>query len=151
MPLFGRKRASLEQEWCLSADVEEDEEGGWRVTWFGDSKGLPRQSEGATLTEATDTAATAALAVYSLGPQPPGAVLGFAIYPRTSGKNGALYDVSGCPGQFAAREMAGSDREVQAASLEDLVVAVRRQAGDEIAMLRWVRPFSELPAEPLTG
>ena len=45
--------------------------------------------------------------------------------------------------------MQASARQVQAASLEELVEAVRQQAGADIAMLRWVRPFAELPVECL--
>lgn len=149
MPLFGRSRPSPEQQWSLSADVEEQKEG-WRVTWFGDCKGLPRQFEGASLTEVTDVAATAALAAYSVNPVPSGGVLGFAIYPRTSSKTGATYDVSGRAGQFVARELGGADGEVTAASLEDLLAAISQQTGTEIAMLGWVRPFAELPIAPLT-
>jgi hypothetical protein len=95
----------------------------------------------------TDLAATAALAMYAVGLRPPGAVLAFAIYPRKAGKKGVLYDVSGGPGQFKACDMQGSHPEVEAADLEQLVKAVRQNAGADIAMLRWVRPFEELPIE----
>lgn len=148
MPLFSRNRPPDTGAWSLSAYVEEEEEEeGWRVTWFGETKTEPPELEAASLTEVTDIAATAALAMYSLGPKPPGAVLGFAIYPRKAGKKGVLYDVSGGPGQFKARDMQGSHQEVEAADLEQLVEAVRQNAGADIAMLRWVRPFAELPME----
>jgi hypothetical protein len=146
MPLFGRNRQSSVDEWSLSATVEEDEEG-WHVSWFGDGKTQPPEFEGAGLTEVTDLAATAALALYAVGPKPPGALLGFAIYPRKAGKKGVLYDVSGGPGGFKARDMQGSHQEVGAADLEQLVEAIRQNAGADIAMLRWVRPFEELPIE----
>lgn len=148
MPVFGRNRQPPADAWSLSADVEE-EEACWRVTWFGNRRNEPPDFQAASLTEVTDLAATAALARYVAGPQPPGAVLGFAIYPRKSGKTGVLYDVSGRPGQFEARDVQASARQVQAASLEELVEAVRQQAGADIAMLRWVRPFAELPVECL--
>jgi hypothetical protein len=146
VPIFGRNRQSPAAGWSLSADVEE-EEACWRVTWFGDRKNAPPEFEAATLTEVTDLAATAALALYAAGPQPRGSVLGFAIYPRRSGKTEILYDVSGSPGQFEARDMQTGASQVQAASLEELIEAVRQQAGPDIAMLRWVRPFTDLPAE----
>jgi hypothetical protein len=146
MPLFGRNRQSPMEAWSLTANVEEGTDG-WRVTWFGDGKTQPPEFEEAGLTKVTDLAARAALALYAVGPRPPGTVLGFAIYPRTAGKKGAMYDVSGGPGRFRARDMQGSQQEVEAADLEQLVEAVRQNAGADIAMLRWVRPFAELPTE----
>jgi hypothetical protein len=146
MPLFGRNRQSPVDAWSLSANVEEEEEC-WRVTWFGNSGNQPPDFEAANLTEVTDVAATGALALYAAGPRPLGAVLAFAIYPRKPGKKGVLYDVSGSPGQFKARDMQNMAHQVDAANLEELIEAVRQQAGADIAMLRWVRPFAELPIE----
>jgi hypothetical protein len=129
---------------CL---VSADEDG-WRVSWIGEGSNEPPGFETpGSLTEVTGQAATAALALYEVGPKPPGAELAFAIYPWDYGKNGAIYDVSGGPGMFKAREFQGSEREVEAESLEGLVEAVRNEPGGDIAMLSWIRPFAELPAE----
>jgi hypothetical protein len=120
---------------------------GWQLTWVGEGRNEPPDFEADTLTEATDQAAAAALALYMVGPRPPGAELDFAIYPWDYGRNAAIYDVSGAPGQFRAKDIQGSDREVEADSLEGLVAAIRAQPGGDVAMLRWLRPFAELPAE----
>jgi hypothetical protein len=116
MPVFDRNRQSAVTAWSLSATVEEGEEG-WRVSWFGDGKTQPPEFEGAGLTEVTDLAATAALAMYAVGPRPLGAMLGFAISPLKVGKKGVLYDVSGGPGHFKARDMQGSHQEVESRRL----------------------------------
>ncbi len=147
MPLFGRNRQSAEDA-SLSANVEENDDG-WRVTWFGNAGPEPVPFEAAGLTEVTDMATAAALAVYAGSAKPPSAVLAFAIYPLKPSLKGVLYDVSGGPGSFVARAMQGSHEAVEAATLEQLVSAARQQAGGEIGMLRWVRPFAELPTNLL--
>jgi hypothetical protein len=109
----------------------------------------PPEFEAASLTEAVDQAATAALALWSARPPIPGAQLDFAIYPWRYGKNGAIYDIGGAGGHFTARDTMGSNSEVQAPSLAGLVEAVSHEPGGDAAMLRWVRPFAELPTDAL--
>ncbi len=147
MPLFGRNRQSV-AEASLSANVEEEDDG-WRVTWFGNAGPEPAPFQAAGLTEVTDMATAAALALYATRAKSPGAVLAFAIYPLEPSIKGVLYDVSGGPGSFIARAMQGSREPLEAATLEQLVSAAREQSGSDIGMLRWVRPFAELPADML--
>jgi hypothetical protein len=126
------------------------EHGVWAINWMSDNtKKEPPEFEAASLTEAVDQAATAALALWSTRPPIPGARLDFAIYPWRYGRNGAIYEISGSPGGFTARDTVGSNREVQAPSLEGLVEAVSHEPGGDAAMLRWVRPFAELPTGAL--
>jgi hypothetical protein len=62
-----------------------------------------------------------------------------------------MYDVSGRT-RAARRARDGWHRRRGAATnLEDLVAAARQQTGNDVAMPGWVRPFSELPIERLTG
>jgi hypothetical protein len=144
MPLFGRNRQPVADDPNLGGFVEEGDDG-WRVSWDEGGGNNPPELQAASLTEVTDLATAAALA----RPRPSGGVLAFAIYPRKSGKKGVLYDVTSSPGQFTARDMQGSHREVGAANLDELLAEVRQQAGPDIAMLRWVRPFGELPSRGL--
>jgi hypothetical protein len=105
--------------------------------------------EGDDEQRATGQAATAAPALWSTRPLVPGARPDFAIYPWRYGRNGAIYEISGGPGGFTARDTVGSNREVRAPGLEGLVEAVRREPGGDAAMLRWVRPSAELPTDAL--
>lgn len=148
MPLFRRKTnpAIAGVLTCLLFA----EDGAWAINWMSDNaRKEPSEFEAANLTEAVDQAATAALALWSTRPLVPGAQLDFAIYPWRYGRNGAIYEISGGPGDFMARDTMGSDREVRASSLEGLVEAVSHEPGGEVAMLRLVRPFAELPSERL--
>ena len=95
----------------------------------------------------TELATSGALAECAQGRRAPGAVLTFAIYPRGSGEEGVLYEISGRPGQFKARSVENDARHVQAANLEELVAGVRLEARPDYAMLCWVRPLAELPTE----
>jgi hypothetical protein len=147
MPMFGRNRRSPADPRSLSATVEEQDEC-WHVTWLGERNELP-DLEAASLTEATDLAAKMAQALDTARGRPSGAVLSFAIYPRGAGNNALVYDVSGGPGQFKARDTQDSGQQVHAANLEELVAAARHQAWTDYAMLCWVRPLEELPTEQL--
>jgi hypothetical protein len=148
MPLFRRKTdpALSRLLTCLvfaKADI-------WEGSWMSDNtRKEPPEFEAASLTEAVDQAAAAARELWSTLPPVPGAELDFAIYPWRYGKNGAIYDISGKSGDFTARDIQGSDREVRAASLEGLVEALGREPAGDIAMLRWRRPFAELPTDAL--
>jgi hypothetical protein len=147
MPLFSRNRHRAPETGSITCIVSADEDG-WHVSWIGEGSNEPPDFQpSGSLTEVTEQAAKAALALYEVSPKPPGAELQFAIYPWDYGADGAIYDVSGSPGLFKARDIQGSEREVEAESLEGLVEAVRHEPGGDIAMLRWIRPFAELPAE----
>ena len=144
MPLCGRKPSR--NTWSVACLVSAERDG-WQVSWIGEGKNEPAEFEAASLTEATDQAARAALALYAVGPRPPGADLQFAIYPWDYGRNGAIYDISGSAGKFKARGIVGSEREIAAESLEGLVAALRQEPRGDTAMLQWIRPFAGLPAE----
>ena len=147
MPRFGRGRsrpASGLLTGVISAKQDE-----WEVFWIGEGRNEPQEFLAPSLTEAADQATTAALAMYVVGPMLPDAELQFAIYPWDYGKNAPMYDISALPGQFRARDIQGSDREITAESLEGLVAALRGEPSGDKAMLRWVRPFAELPTELL--
>jgi hypothetical protein len=145
MALFGRKYRSNDLAGRLTCTLFAENDV-WAISWMSDNtKKEPPEWEAASLTEAVDEAATAALALWSNRFLVPGAQLDFAIYPWRYGRNGAIYDISGVPGDFTARDIVGSDREVRAPSLEGLVEAISREPGGDVAMLRWVRPFAELP------
>lgn len=148
MPLFSRKtNPDLARTLTCMIFAEDGE---WAINWMSDNtKKEPPEFEAASLTEAVDQAATAALALWSIRPLIPGAQLDFAIYPWRYGKNGAIYDISGGPGDFTAHDIMGSNSEVRSPSLEGLVEAVRHEPGGDAAMLRWIRPFAELPADAL--
>ena len=78
------------------------------------------------------------------------AELQFAIYPCDYGNAALTFDVSGCPGSFTATNMFDdSGPDVSAGTLEELVAEVRRQPDGAAAMLRWPRPFAELPTAAL--
>ncbi len=146
MPLFRRKAdPALARVLTCLVFAKSDS---WEVGWMSDNtKKEPPEFEAASLTEAVDQAATAAQALWSTLPPIPGAEIDFAIYPWPYGRNGAIYDISGGPGGFTARDIQGSDREVRAASLEALVETLSREPAGDIAMLRWRRPFADLPTE----
>ena len=136
MRLFGRNRISGSSAGPVTAIVSAEGER-WRVTWIAAGKNEPPELEAAGLTDA----------LHDLSGQAPDAELQFAIFPWDYGKRGAIYDISGGAGRFMARDIQGSDtsdKEIEAASLDGLVEAVRQQPGGSMSMLRWVRPFGEL-------
>lgn len=147
MPLFRRNAHSM----CgLLTGVVSERRGKWEVFWIAESTRYePQTFTAAGLTEAADQATTAALAKYVTGSHVPDAELQLAIYPWDYGKNAPMYDISGGPGEFRARDIQGSDREIAAESLEGLVVALCAEPSGSAAMLRWVRPFAVLPPELL--
>jgi hypothetical protein len=147
MPLFRRNAHSM----CgLLTGVVSERRGKWETFWIAESTRYePRPFIAASLTEAADQATTAALAKYVTGSYHPDAELQLTIYPWDYGKNAPMYDISGGPGEFRARDIQGSDREIAAESLEGLVVALSAEPSGSAAMLRWVRPFDALPPELL--
>lgn len=120
-------------------------EGGWAVLWVGDGAG-PSTLRAPTLTQVIDKAAAEVAELYARYPQISGAELQFAIYPWEY-KVGPIFDITAGPDLFTARDIQGSDQEVQAATLEDLIVAVEKTRGIGVrdAMFRWARPIASLP------
>jgi hypothetical protein len=140
MPLLGRRSRPTPG---LLTGVISAAGAEWEVFFIGDGMKEPRQFTAATLTEAADQAAAAALAMNMNRPQSD-AALQFAIYPWDYALNAPIYDLSGVPGQFRASDIQGSAREITAESLEGLVEALRAEPAGDRAMLRWERPFSAL-------
>jgi hypothetical protein len=142
MPLF---RRNVRRKCGLLTGVVSERRGKWEIFWIAESTRYePRQFSAASLTEVADQATTAALVKYMTGSYVPDAELQFAIYPWDYGRDAPMYDISGGPGEFRARDIQGSDREIAAESLEGLVVALSAEPSGSVAMLRWVRPFAAL-------
>lgn len=119
----------------------------WGVTWASDGATPPARS-GRSLTSVTDQAAADVASLYARRPATSGAELQFAIYPWTGRPGNVILDVQRSIGGFTARDIQGSDALVQGTSLEDLVrEAERRLPKTDDAMLRWIRPVSELISE----
>jgi|SRR5215469_10218083 len=142
MPLFGRKSRS--QSRLLTAVISARQRD-WEVFWIGDGGKEPRSFRAAGLTDAADQATEAAVALDAAGPPLLNAELQFVIYPWDYGDNAPIYDISGAQGEFMARDIQGSEREITGSSLEELVAALGGEPAGSQAMLRWVRPFAALP------
>jgi hypothetical protein len=147
MPRFGRRSHARP---ALLTGVISADDAEWEVFFVGDRMKEPARFTAASLTEAADQATAAALAMNMARPLS-GAALQFAIYPWDYALNAPIYDISGTPGQFRARDIQGSDREITAESLEGLVEALRTEPAVDRAMLRWERPFAALPTDALEG
>lgn len=120
-------------------------EDGWLVLWWGDGA-TPGELTAPSLTEATSQASSAVAALYAASQPLPGAVLQFAIYPwDDSGEAALIYDISGGPGRFIARDMQGSERVLEGGALEDLVRRAEELPEAMTSMFRWIRPVAELP------
>lgn len=125
-----------------------DKDGGWSA--FFVSEGLePAEVRGWTLTEVADRACAAVAALYAQHAPVDGAELQLAIYPWDY-KGGAMFDVAGRQGEFAARDIQGSELAIEGATLEDLVAAIVRLGtpASEDSMLRWIRPIASIPVPP---
>ena len=126
---------------------------GWDVSWIGDGR-LPRRLVAATLTEAADEAAAAAVALYLRRPAGAAAAANFqiALFPYRYTK-GPIFEITGGPGMFTAAENE-SGRVLRGATLEDLVAAAG-SAGDLRPgeyMFHWIRPVTALsPLPPPAG
>ena len=97
-----------------------------------------------------DQAASAVAALYARTSPIAGAELQLAIYPWTydgGPDGGPIFDIDGYPGSFTARDIQGSDRMVNGATLEDLVAAVEHMPDIPIghSMFRWIRQIASLP------
>jgi hypothetical protein len=128
----------------ITAAVGHDNGGGWMVTWAGDGLWPPRVAA-ATLTETADQTEAAVAALYAEYPPVPDAELQFVFYPWDY-KSGPIFDITGNPGDFTARDTKDGDRSVSGATLEDLVEAVRQRADvpDGDSMFRWIRKVASL-------
>jgi hypothetical protein len=118
---------------------------GWSVTWTGGGP-TPAPLHAESLSAAIGQASATVASLYASYPANPGAELQFAIYPWNY-QDGPIFDISGSPGRFGARDLENSLPAVGGATLEDLVAAVEQMpgAGPEHSMLRWVRQVSSVP------
>ena len=129
----------------ITGVVGPEKKGGWSAIWVGDGA-CPRRVKAPTLTQVADQAASAVAALYARTSPIAGAELQLAIYPWTYG-GGPIFDIDGYPGSFTARDIQGSDRMVNGATLEDLVAAVEHMPDIPIdhSMFRWIRQIASLP------
>jgi hypothetical protein len=149
MPVFGRRKGApcLLLTAIISAGTG-NHDGEWEVIWIGDGRGCkePQRLVTASLSEAAEQATASALALYAAGDLAPDADLQFAIYPWDYGKSAPIFEVSGGPDSFTAcNSFDDSAPTVSAGTLEELVAEVGGQPDGAEAMLRWGRPFSNLP------
>jgi hypothetical protein len=117
----------------------------WDVSWIGGSRS-PRRLSAASLTDATDQAAAAAVQ-HCLRRPARAADTDFqiAVFPHDYAK-GPIFEISGGPRAFTAIDKA-SGRELHGATLEELLQAAD-SAGDLRAgdyMFHWLRPVTDLP------
>jgi hypothetical protein len=138
----------------LTGVVSPDKDGRWAVVFAGD--GLrPDEIHGWTLTDVVDRTSSAVAALYAQHPAVDGAELQLVIYPWEY-DHGPIFDITGHPGAFVARDIQGSDVAVDGATLENLVTAIARLGPpvSEDSILRWGRPVALIsvpPTSPLSG
>jgi hypothetical protein len=123
----------------------------WDVSWIGDGRS-PRRLSAATLTDATDQAAAAAVQRHlRRSARAADADFQIALFPHDYAE-GPIFDISGGPGAFTAIDKA-SGRELHGATLEELLQAADSasdlRAGDY--MFHWIRPVSDLPPGTVTA
>jgi hypothetical protein len=150
MPIFGRKNQA--RNGLLTAIISAGtgrHEGEWEVIWVGEGGTDPQRMVAASLSEACEWAATAALAHFAAGRLRPDAELQFAIYPWDYGKMAPMYDITAEAGQFCAHDIVSSSPDIAAPTLEELVEKMAVQPGGSEAMLRWKRRFQDLPTSAL--
>jgi hypothetical protein len=146
MPLFGRKSRSHNN--LLTAIISAGtgrHDGEWEVIWIGQGGKEPRRLVTTSLSDAAGQAMTAALAHLAEGRLVPEAELQFAIYPWDYGKMAPMYDITGEAGQYQAHDIVADGPDIAAPTLEALVEQMALQPRGSEAMLRWVRPFQDLP------
>jgi hypothetical protein len=132
----------------ITGVVGPEKDGGWSAFFLGD--GLkPPEVRAWTLTEVADQAAATVASLYARHPPVEGAELMLAMYPWDF-RGGAIFDVTGEPGSYSARDIQGSEALVHGATLEDLVSAVERltDVPRNRSMFRWIRSISSLPVPP---
>ena len=114
---------------------------GWLVSWVTHGRS-PRRLRAATLTSAIEQASEQAAKLYRHRPTMSDTELLLAIFPGPY-KGGPIFEISGEPGHFTARDTRGS-RTVHCATLEDLAAARAEAMTGGQCMLVWKRPLAEL-------
>jgi hypothetical protein len=148
MPLLGRNRRHRREVADLITATVAQTGDGWLVLWWSDGA-VPEKLTAPSLTEAVDQAASAAAALYATGQPIPGAELQLAIYPWEYEAGAPIFDISGGLGHFTARDIQGSERIIEGASLEDLVALAEQVPDGPTSMFRWTRPVTALPTSGL--
>ena len=146
MALFGHKNRS--DNALLTAIISAGtgrHQGEWEVIWIANVGKGPSRMVTNSLSEAAEQATTAALAHFGEGRMTPEAELQFAIYPWDYGKMAPMYDITAEAHQYQAHDIVGDSPDIAAATLEALIDEMAMQPRGGEAMLRWVRPFKELP------
>jgi hypothetical protein len=113
---------------------------GWSVTWVGAGR-VPAPVHAPSLSLAATVAAGAVASLFAHGTTGAATEFQLAIYPWPY-HGGPVFDITGAPGGFTARNGATS---VPGATLEDLLTAAQRMPAGHGAMFRWTRPVSALP------
>jgi hypothetical protein len=135
----GRRLADL-----ITATIGQDKDR-WSIGWTGDGQ-LPPNATAAAVTEAVDRAVSMVAELYAQGRPLPGAELQLAIFPWDY-TGGAIFDIAGGPGHFTGHDIQGSERTVEAATLEELITTVEQIAEvGHASMFRWIRPIESLSA-----
>lgn len=119
--------------------------GGWSVTWVCAGR-APDRVHAPSLSQAAAAATAEVAALFAAGALAAGAATEFqlAIYPWPY-HGGPIFEISGSPGDFTARDSNGSTASLHGATLEDLLTAAQRMPDGHGAMFRWARPVSALP------
>jgi hypothetical protein len=150
VPIFSRKNRT--RNGLLTAIISAGagrHEGEWEVIWIGEGGQKPRRLVTTSLPEAAEQATTAALANFVESRLIPEAELQFAIYPWDYGKMAPMYDITAEDGLYHAYDIVADSPDIAAPTLEGLVEQMAAQPGGSEAMLRWVRPFRDLPTAAL--
>jgi hypothetical protein len=150
MPIFGQKKRA--QSGLLTAIISAGtghHEGEWEIIWVGEGGREPQRMVAASLSEACESAATAALAHFAADRLLPEAELQIAMYPWDYGKKAPMYDITAEADRYRAHDIVGGSPDIAAPTLEGLVEQMAMQPGGSEAMLRWVRRFEDLPAAAL--
>jgi hypothetical protein len=113
---------------------------GWSVTFAGAGR-VPAPVHAPSLSLAAAVASATVASLFARGTVGAATEFRLAIYPWPY-RDGPVFDITGTPGGFTARDGATS---VQGATLEDLLTAAQRMPAGHGAMFRWTRPVSTLP------
>lgn len=116
----------------------------WEVVWASEGR-APDNFKDHSLTAIAGRAAASVAEMYSGDPQAASAELQFAIYPWKGNPGKVILDITREAEGFVARDIQGTQIEIQGASLEDLVKKAETMVPNPSdAMLRWIRRVSEL-------
>jgi hypothetical protein len=113
---------------------------GWSVTWVCAGR-VPAPIHAPSLSLAATVASATVASLFAHGTVDAATEFQLAIYPWPY-HDGPVFDITGGPGSFTARDGATS---VPGATLEDLIAAAQRMPAGHGAMFRWTRPVSALP------